>query len=333
MNLPKGKIVFSSDIDGDNEIYIMNINGTNRKQLTRNLYTKTNTATDADPSFSFDGNTIVFRSSRLKEGDYKIITNFEGRAIGESFSGGSSDIFIMDSDGNHQTPLTYKKLCRDPFFSPDGEKVIFISNRPSFVGMIDLNSQEQRILNQGGGQFEFSKDSMKIFNNLNYGISVMDITGLNKKRLISLPESQNPQGTRRMPRGLEFALSPDGKQIALVTMEVKNNYSYQIFKFYTMNIDGSDLKEIKRLETDGSGTFYSFKYTPDGNSVIFNLDSGQACLYLLNLVNGNITDLTTGKEMWDSSSDFKFSFHQLAFIFFNNQSKGVYTPFKVAKLL
>ncbi len=52
MDLPKGKVAFSSYVDGDSEIYTMNINGTGLKQLTKNSLTKTSTATDSEASFS-----------------------------------------------------------------------------------------------------------------------------------------------------------------------------------------------------------------------------------------------------------------------------------------
>ena len=139
VDLPKGKIVFSSGADGDDEIYTMNINGTNLKQLTRNSVTKTNTATDNEPSFSPDGKNIVFRSSRLGNQDYRIITDNRGRSIGGVFSGGAADIYVMDSNGNNQNPLTYQDLASKPFFSPDGKKVISLSNRIFSSKLMDIS--------------------------------------------------------------------------------------------------------------------------------------------------------------------------------------------------
>ena len=53
-----GKLVFESNRDGNEEIYTMNADGTNRVDLTRNA------ADDTDPRWSADASRIVFASNR-----------------------------------------------------------------------------------------------------------------------------------------------------------------------------------------------------------------------------------------------------------------------------
>lgn len=76
---PDGRlIVFASDRDGDNEVYVMKVDGTDVLRLTEN------TVDDLDPSWSPDGSRIVFTSSR----------------------DGNAEIYTMNADGSDQTNLT-----------------------------------------------------------------------------------------------------------------------------------------------------------------------------------------------------------------------------------
>ncbi|SVB87529.1 uncharacterized protein METZ01_LOCUS240383, partial [marine metagenome] len=53
-----GKIVFTSSRDGNKEIYVMDADGSNATNLSNNA------AVDENPSWSADGNKIVFQSVR-----------------------------------------------------------------------------------------------------------------------------------------------------------------------------------------------------------------------------------------------------------------------------
>lgn len=325
LDLPKGKIIFSSPADGDDEIYTMNINGPGLRQLTHNVMTKTCIATDAEASFSQDGEKIVFSSSRAEKQNYRIITDAKGRAIGEEFSGGSTDIYIMDSDGRNQIPLTYNTLSSHSFFSPDAKKIVFdslLADNHNLKKMIDMDGSGERILNFGGGQIEFSSDGKKMFNNFQSDVSVVDINGTNKKRLTHFNDDKQPK------LGIEFAISPDNKKLAVITSETRKLYRpdnidnfYHIFEFYIMNIDGSDLEKIHRI--DGSaldrlykdsafksrmGNIWQFKFSPDGKYILFDADFNyKKGIYLLNPDNRTVINLTGEKENWDKILDFTFT--------------------------
>ena len=74
------KIAFTSNRDGNDEIYIMDANGSNQTRLTNNP------ADDFSPSISGDGSKIAFTSNRDDPNNY--------------------EIYVMDANGSNQTPLT-----------------------------------------------------------------------------------------------------------------------------------------------------------------------------------------------------------------------------------
>ena len=79
------KIAFSSHRDGNRDIYVMDINGKNPRNLTNHP------GFDFSPAWSLDGQRIAFLSHR-REGD---------------------GLYVMDADGKNQ-----RYLRSSPFFSP-----------------------------------------------------------------------------------------------------------------------------------------------------------------------------------------------------------------------
>jgi Tol biopolymer transport system component len=122
---PNEKIVFYSDRDGNQEIYIMNAaDGSNQTRLTDNP------AWDSLPSLSPDGTKIAFESDR----------------------DGNSNIYIMNAaDGSNQTRLTDNPADdSNPRWSPDGTKIAFNTNRDS-TEQENFENHEIYIMNAADG--------------------------------------------------------------------------------------------------------------------------------------------------------------------------------------
>ena len=99
--MTSGLVAFSSNRDGDWEIFVMNPDGTNLRQLTHNH------RYDRDPSWSPDGAQIAFTSSR----------------------DGDEEIFLMNADGTDQRQLTSNHHADSaPSWSPDGTQITFSGN-------------------------------------------------------------------------------------------------------------------------------------------------------------------------------------------------------------
>jgi Tol biopolymer transport system component len=110
------KIAFRGDLDlaepsGDEEIYVMDADGTNVRQLTSNA------DFDSAPSWSPDGREILFE--RAPAGSFTVGTEAQEK-----------DIYVMRADGTHVRRLTDSPgLDEGPDFSPDGTKITFSSAR------------------------------------------------------------------------------------------------------------------------------------------------------------------------------------------------------------
>jgi Tol biopolymer transport system component len=99
-----GKIAFVSSRDGNDEIYVMNADGSGQTRLT----TTANNVADRDPSWSPDGKQIAW------------ITNRENPV------GGDRDVWIMNADGSNPRQITFND--RNDFsldWSPDGRSLIY----------------------------------------------------------------------------------------------------------------------------------------------------------------------------------------------------------------
>jgi hypothetical protein len=112
-NNPQGQIAFVSTRDGNQEIYIMNADGSNQTRLTNHP------ADDFYPSISYDGRKIAFVSNR----------------------DGNNEIYIMDSDGANLMRITDNPASDiEPSLSRDGKTICFVSNRDNNYDIYTVES-------------------------------------------------------------------------------------------------------------------------------------------------------------------------------------------------
>jgi Tol biopolymer transport system component len=105
---PDGQaLVFSSDRDGNREIYVSDWDGENQKRLTSNI------VLDDHPSWSPDGKWIVFHSAA-------------GRGPGSD----AINIHAIRPDGSGLKAITsFKGKNTSPRWSPDGKRVAYVTDR------------------------------------------------------------------------------------------------------------------------------------------------------------------------------------------------------------
>jgi Tol biopolymer transport system component len=148
-----GNVVFYSARDGNNEIYMMNWDGSRPLRLTENA------ASDVDPALSPNGRDIVFTSDRMGNNDIFIIGSVGGLAVNLTNNPGNDgwarwspngrqivfhtnrdgnfELYVMDADGGSPTRLTnYPGVDQFPDWSPDGRHIVF--RRDTDIYVLDL---------------------------------------------------------------------------------------------------------------------------------------------------------------------------------------------------
>jgi TolB protein len=119
---PDGKkIAFESDRHGRFEIFTMNTDGANVRQLTYS----TGTARNLAPAYSPDGKRLAFISDRTGQPEVYVFKT-DGSSLHELTHTGSNALFVPAN--------------QNPVFSPDGQKIAFASDRTN-----DPNSSDTEI--------------------------------------------------------------------------------------------------------------------------------------------------------------------------------------------
>lgn len=138
MNLawtPDGRVVYVSQESGNDDIWIMNSDGSERKRLTNDP------SIDTNPAISYDGRTIVFASLRS----------------------GVPHLYKMSIDGGEQLQITHGPGEWAPVASPTEPYVVFQSATKRGIWKIDLNDGKQSNLNDAFTYLPaFSADGKRI---------------------------------------------------------------------------------------------------------------------------------------------------------------------------
>ena len=218
------RIAFTSDRDGNREIYVMDADGGNPTRLTQN------DGDDVDPTWSPDGQRIAFTSDR----------------------DGNREIYVMDADGGNPTRLTQNDSDnRISRWSPDGQHIAFTSGRGgnAEVYVMDADGSNPINLTQNDGYDGipgWSPDGQRIAftsdRDGNDEIYVMDADGGNPTRL-----TQND--------GYDFdpTWSPDGQRIAFMSDRDGNREIYVMAADGTCTIDSALVGTWTPENVDASG--------------------------------------------------------------------------------
>jgi Tol biopolymer transport system component len=200
-----GSVAFFSARDGNNEIYVMDQDGSRPLRITEHPLS------DVDPDISTNGRDIVFTSNRS----------------------GNNDIYIVGSTGGEPVNLTTNS-ANDGWarWAPDGHHIVFHSNRDGNFELYVMDrdgGDVMRLTNYPGvDQFaEWSPNGQEIAFRRDVDIYVLDVTSGQTRRLTAaLPLNQMP------------SWSPNGQELAF--MSARAGYP----SVFLMNADGSDQRNL-----------------------------------------------------------------------------------------
>ncbi len=238
------EVAFTSERDGNPEIYVINADGTNPRRLT------TNDVLDGAPAWSPDGSRIAFHSAR----------------------DGNLEIYVMNADGSGAQRLTDNPAPdSEPDWSPDGSRIVFVSERDGNEELYVMNadgSNVQRLTDNPGvdTQPAWSPDGKTIaFSSMREGVAeiyLMNADGSNVRRVTNLFGAN----------GWVPAYSPNG---LLMTFQTERDRQADI---YRMTNEGAQPLRM----TEQSDRLGSTDWSPDGAGIAFMSGrSGYANLYVM----------------------------------------------------
>ncbi len=247
------KIVFVSALGGHKEIFLMDFDGRNQRQLTKHQ------SICLSPRFSPDGERIVFTSYKmgnpdlylkdLRNGEEKRISHFPGLNISPTWSpegkrlaltlskDGNPEIYLMNIDGSGLSRLTdHPAIDVSPSWSPDGKKLAFVSNRGGTpqIYLLDLaNKEVQRLTFEGKYNTHPAwspRGDLIAFDSLidgNHNICVIRPDGTGFRIL-----------TANMGRCETPSWSPDGRHLVFSSNREGGPHLYLI------NLEGTQIKKL-----------------------------------------------------------------------------------------
>jgi eukaryotic-like serine/threonine-protein kinase len=228
---PDNRVVYYSRASGADDIWIMNGDGTNPKQLT----------VDAGANYDFkvtpDNRYIVFTSERT----------------------GGANLWRMDLDGGNPKQLTNGNSDFGAAISPDSQSVIYSSDRSGnpAIWKVSINGGDSvRLTEYAAENPEVSPDGKLISCtyrediNSNWRFAIIPIDGGKPLKVFDLPVA---------PEQEDIRWSPDGRAINYVSL--RNGVS----NIWSFPLDSGQPKQLTDFKTD---RIYNFKWSPDGKQLV-----------------------------------------------------------------
>ena len=227
---PDGKIYFSSLMSGNDEIWSIDQDGSNQRQLTNSRFD------ESVPLPAPDGKTVFFASNRS----------------------GAAHVWRMNADGSSQTQLTQREGGAPLFVSPDGQWVYFrhaLSSRLWRVAAAGGN--EELVLDRAKSRFAFAPDGTRVaFADRRGEERVLTVVALADGRTLGQYPFAEPKAHFR-----NLVWMPDGASLAYVAApgECKDNVLWR------QPLDGGAPQQIAVLGNEEM-TDFGLAVAPDGKT-------------------------------------------------------------------
>ncbi len=234
------QIAFDTYLDENQEIVVVDPDGSNSERLTDNG------TFDAHPIVSPDGTEIAFLSSR------------NNNSVGENV-----DLFVMNADGSDVREVTTLSIYYGYMdWSPDGEKLVYgdASNNNDDIYVINVDgSGKSRLTDDPEVDVEpsWSPDGSRIVFASNrdgdYDLYTVDSNGDDLQRLT------DDQSDNRQPRW-----SPDGSEVAF-SSDRGGSWDH----IYTLEVESGDITQVTGKDASNDNKDRWPTWSPDGSEIAF----------------------------------------------------------------
>jgi len=236
-----GRLAFYSNRSGNDDIYVMNADGSGLTNLTNSP-----DARDLSPTWSPDGSRIAFRSYRDRVWD----------------------IYVMNADGSGVVNVTNNpRVDTDPVWSPDGRRIAFRSNRDGNLEIYVVNADGSGLLNLSDNpasdrRHAWSPDGSAVaFVSSRDGREQVYVVGADGSGLRRI--THNPytiDGQEQVVALSDPVWSPDGGSLALVVSDLNSVYS----NLGRVDVESGDLQML----TSGTDQHGRPLWSPEGASLV-----------------------------------------------------------------
>jgi len=259
-DVQNGRIAFTSNRTGTNEIWVMESDGSNQTQLTSGGPGRDEAA------WSPDGSRIAF--------------------IGASTTG-HPEVFVMNADGSAQTQLTTSTNfggVHAPTWSPDGTQIAFVRATSMYVINADGTNDHRVNVTWFGGQENpaWSTDGTRLYftglppapDNIDYGMFWLSADGTGTATRVTTGRDSNA------------IMSPDGSKLAY--NRAPAGLAQDI---YTVNTDGTGSTNLTSTSVGENEP----SWAPEGNGFAFHGTGGgdNIDIYTVDAAGDNPVRLTT----------------------------------------
>lgn len=260
------RLAYASNSSNNYDIYIVDIDGSNRTKLTENG------GPDFDPAWSPDGNEIIYTSREELNAN--------------------SDLWVMDADGSDKQQITDSEDFNevDPDWSPDGQWIAFASDRDGDFDIYVMRpdgSELRQVINEPNDQWtpRWSSDGVLIvYTDGNYNqSSTTDLYMVDANGGTPLPVAVTASEPDTYP---DFAF--DSLRIVFTSgMGLAGNNT----ALFTLHLPTQTQEQL----TSGEGQDDDPVWSPDSVYIAFDARRGGASvfdLYIINVATREETRLT-----------------------------------------
>ncbi|MGD9562934.1 MAG: winged helix-turn-helix domain-containing protein [Pyrinomonadaceae bacterium] len=227
---PSGTILFSSGMTGNRDIWSINVDGGEQRQLTNHP------ALDFETAASPDGRFVFFESNRT----------------------GANQVWRMNADGSDQLQITFNGAGQPRRVSPDGKWLYYLSKPERRLMRVPTEGgEEELVFDKGIDTFAITPDTSHLaFSEVRPKGTITIVTLANKRAIKTFNIPNEKTST------VQFAWSADGKGLYYVAFDEISGRQI----VWRLPLDGKSPVRVADLGAEELRASTSFAVSPDGGT-------------------------------------------------------------------